>query len=90
MFQVAVCDPDNTLPRDLKITLLSLSRYIDRVSFRAVTKFAPQLLTQLIDINRMVAAGLAKKPPLPVENTPQVTAAPPPPVQAPVSFVTSA
>jgi flagellar biosynthesis activator protein FlaF len=61
MFQVALCDPENLLPRDLKMTLLSLSRYIDRVSFNAITNFAPQILTSLIDINRTIAAGLAKK-----------------------------
>jgi flagellar protein FlaF len=61
MFQVALCDPENLLPRDLKITLLNLSRYVDRVSFRAITAFAPQLLTSLIDINRTIATGLSKK-----------------------------
>jgi flagellar protein FlaF len=61
MFQVALCDPENALPRDLKMTLLNLSRYIDRVSFRAITAFAPQLLNSLIDIDKMIATGLAKK-----------------------------
>jgi flagellar protein FlaF len=61
MFQVALCDPENALPRDLKMTLLSLSRYIDRTSFRAINQFAPQLLNSLIDINRTIATGLAKK-----------------------------
>jgi flagellar biosynthesis regulator FlaF len=62
IFQVALADPANELPRDLKMTLLRLSGYIDRVSFRAITAFAPQLLNSLIDINRALAAGLAKKP----------------------------
>ncbi len=61
LFQVALCDPDNALPRDLKMTLLNLSRYVDRVSFRAVSAFAPQLLNSLIDINRMIAVGLNTK-----------------------------
>lgn len=61
LFQVALCDPDNQLPRHLKLTLLNLSRYVDRVSFRAVTEFVPQLLTSLIEINRIIAIGLAKK-----------------------------
>src|SRR5262249_28692993 len=52
IFQVALCDPDNALPKDLKMTLLSLSRYIDRTSFRAVAEFSPQLVKSLIDINR--------------------------------------
>lgn len=61
IFQVALCDQDNPLPRDLKMTLLSLSRYVDRVSFRAMTEFSPQLLNSLIDINKTIAVGLAKK-----------------------------
>lgn len=61
IFQIALCDPDNPLPRELKVTLLNLSRYIDRVSFRAVTGFAPQLLNSLIDINRIIAEGLTNK-----------------------------
>jgi flagellar protein FlaF len=62
IFQVALCDPENPLPQHLKVTLLNLSRYVDRVSFRAVTSFQPQLLTDLIEINRSIAAGLTKKP----------------------------
>lgn len=85
IFQIALCDPDNSLPRDLKMTLLNLSRYVDRVSFRAVTAFAPQLLTSLIDINRMIATGLNVKPK--VEGTFQPTAETPPPA---ASIVTTA
>lgn len=80
LFQVALCDPENPLPRDLKVTLLNLSRYVDRVSFRAITAFAPQLLNSLIDINRTIAAGLVTK----------VTSPPPQPrVQAPMPPPTS-
>lgn len=63
IFQVALCDPENQLPQDLKLRLLSLSRYVDRVSFRAITEFMPQLLNSMIDINRIIAAGLNKKQP---------------------------
>lgn len=62
VFQVALCDPENLLPRDLKITLLNLSRYVDKVSFRAITAFDAQLLNSMIDINRTIAAGLNKQP----------------------------
>lgn len=62
LFQVALADPANQLPEDLKLTLLRLSGYIDRVSFRAVTEFLPAMLQSMIDINRIIAAGLAKKP----------------------------
>lgn len=63
IFQVALCDPENKLPRDLKAILLSLSRYVDRVSFQAIGGFMPDILASLIDINRNIAAGLGKNPP---------------------------
>jgi flagellar protein FlaF len=63
IFQVALADPSNELPTPLKLTLLRLSGYVDRVSFRMVTEFMPQMLNSLIDTNRMLATGLAKKPP---------------------------
>ena len=58
LFQVALCEPDNQLPKNLKGILLNLSGYVDRVSFRAMSAYAPQLLNSLIDINRMIATGL--------------------------------
>jgi flagellar protein FlaF len=61
IFQVCLCEPDNALPRDLKILLLNLSRYVDKVSFRALTEYAPDQLKSLIDINRNIAAGLGVK-----------------------------
>ena len=61
-FQVALCDPDNPLPRELKIILLNLSRYVDKVSFRAIAEYRPALLSNLIDINRHIATGLSTKP----------------------------
>ena len=62
LFQVALTDSSNALPPELKITLLRLSGYVDRVSFRIICEFVPQMLQSLIDINRTLAAGLAKKP----------------------------
>lgn len=61
VFQVSLCEPDNKLPRDLKILLLNLSRYVDKVSFRAISEGNPDLLRSLININRTIATGLAKK-----------------------------
>lgn len=61
IFQVAICDPDNPLPKDLKNIILNLSHYVDKVSFEAVSRFAPDLLTSLININRMIATGLSKR-----------------------------
>jgi flagellar biosynthesis activator protein FlaF len=61
IFQVALCDPSNPLPHELKRILLNLSCYVDRVSFRALAEFKPPLLDSLIDINRGIATGLSKK-----------------------------
>ncbi|HEU0117439.1 MAG TPA: flagellar biosynthesis regulator FlaF [Alphaproteobacteria bacterium] len=85
IFQVALCDPENPLPRDLKVTLLNLSRYVDKVSFRAISSFAPNLLNSLIDINRIIANGLGKK-------TGQAAVQQPPaqPLTPPTSVMTSA
>lgn len=63
IFQVALTDPSNELPETLKITLLRLSGYVDRVSFRCISEFMPQLLNSLIDINRIIAKGLTQKTP---------------------------
>jgi flagellar protein FlaF len=85
IFQVAISDPQNPLPQDLKITLLNLSRYVDKTSFRALGKYQPDLIDSLIDINRIIAAGLSKQPA--GENMA------PPPVDRrdiPVSLMTSA
>ena len=62
IFQVALSDPQNPLPDDLKLILLNLSRYVDKTSFRAIGKYTPDLLESLININRMIAAGLSKQP----------------------------
>ena len=85
IFQVALSDPENLLPEHLKITLLNLSAYIDKTSFRAIGKYMPDLLDSLISINRTIAAGLSKKPtgeamPLPEQDMREI----------PISLTTSA
>jgi len=80
MFQVGVCDPDNPLPSDLKSKILTLSNYIDRTSFSAVTTFAPEQIKSLIDINRIVAIGLSKTPNDAAQTSPQKMS--PPPISA--------
>jgi flagellar protein FlaF len=62
LFQVLLADGNNPLPRDLKITLLNLSRYVDKVSLRASAEYNPELLGSLIDINKQIAAGLSATP----------------------------
>lgn len=76
VFQVALCEPENPLPRDLKILLLNLSRYVDKVSFRAINEENPELLRSLININRTIAAGLAKKTTSSGEQSPTLAAPP--------------
>src|ERR1700742_1072898 len=61
IFQVALCDPTNPLPTELKNILLNLSCYVDKISFRALNEFKPPLLANLIEINRSIATGLSKK-----------------------------
>jgi flagellar protein FlaF len=86
IFQVSLCDPDNPLPRDLKITLLNLSRYVDRVSLRAIGSYAPQLLHSLIDINRMIAAGLSIKQKAGAQTAPPVETRP---ITGPAAIITT-
>lgn len=62
IFQVAISDPDNDLPKDLKSNIFSLSRYVDTTSFSAMTSYNERAVKSLININRIIAAGLAKKP----------------------------
>jgi len=80
IFQVALCDPENPLPRELKVLLLNLSRYIDRVSFRAIGEYQPALLQSLIDINRHIAGGLSKKSKNEAAHVPPPAMAPSPAV----------
>ncbi len=63
LFQVAVTDPDNPLPDSLKVNILNLGRYVDKTSFSAVSKYAPDQIDSLVNINRIIAAGLSKQPP---------------------------
>ena len=61
IFQVALTDPSNELTTDLKLTLLRLSGFVDQVTFKNICAFSSQALNTLIDLNRSIAAGLAKK-----------------------------
>jgi flagellar protein FlaF len=62
IFQVALADPENPLPLPLKASLFNVSRYVDKASFGAIGKYAPDLIDGLITINRTIAAGLSKRP----------------------------
>lgn len=91
-FQVCLCEPDNPLPRDLKVLLLNLSKYVDKTSFRAVTEDNRDLLGSLININRTIAVGLSKNNEAQAPQQQAQTMAPPPVPEnyKPGSMITSA
>jgi flagellar biosynthesis activator protein FlaF len=60
LFQACLCEMDNPLPQELKVLLLNISRYIDKVTFRALAENDRSLLRSLISINRNIASGLRK------------------------------
>ena len=90
MFQVALTEPENIVPDDLKNTLLSLSMYVDKVSFRAANSFAPEILKSLIDINITIATGLRAKPPEAAQPQQYTTSLPAATGEAPKSVTISA
>ena len=59
IFQVFLCEKENQLPRDLRTLLLNLSVYVDKVSLEALAEYKPELLQDIISINRNIAAGLS-------------------------------
>lgn len=64
IFQASLIEAENPLPADLRTLLLNLARYIDKVSFRALSEApAPHLLRSMIQINRNIAAGLSVRQP---------------------------
>ncbi|MDD3287787.1 MAG: flagellar biosynthesis regulator FlaF [Alphaproteobacteria bacterium] len=87
VFQICLTEPDNTLPKDVKLMLLNLSRYVDKVSFRALTEYNTDLLIGLININRQIAAGLSTGQ---KETKSPTSEEPPTPPPAPGSVMTTA
>jgi flagellar protein FlaF len=90
IFQVCLCDPENELPKDLKVLLLNLSNYVDKVTFRALAEGNRTLLRSLININRTLAGGLSKNPTQQQSKPQSESVAPPPPTEASGSLITSA
>ena len=84
IFQVALMDAENPLPQDLKMTLLNLSRYVDKTSLDIARKYSPALIDSLININRRIASGLSQHP------TGAAYAPPPEARDIPVALMTSA
>lgn len=85
LFQVTLCEPDNQLPRDLKATLLNISRYVDKASFAAIGNGNKDTLKGLISINKNIAAGLSVKP----KSETVTTGATVPPTSPPPSSVST-
>jgi flagellar protein FlaF len=57
-FQVALTDPENPLPKQIKENVLSLSLFIDKRIFEVMAFPSPEKLDILININTNIAAGL--------------------------------
>lgn len=90
LFQACLCDPTNPLPKDLKVLLLNLSCYVDKVTFRALGTNDRALLNSLININRTIAAGLRVKTEEASTTTTTDASMPTTPPEAPMSVMTSA
>lgn len=58
-FQAELSDPDNPLPAEIKLNLLSLSAFVDKRTVEIMVSPAPEKLDILISINQNVAAGLS-------------------------------
>ncbi|MGD8834533.1 MAG: flagellar biosynthesis regulator FlaF [Desulfobacteraceae bacterium] len=58
IFQTEVSNPDNPLPRQIKINILQLSRYIDKIIFKTMAFPTQENLDMIIKINNNIAAGL--------------------------------
>ncbi len=62
IFQVELCRQDHPLPKQVRLNLLQLSRFIDRRIFDAMAFPAPEKLDIIIRINQNIAAGLRGSP----------------------------
>ncbi len=60
LFQVALIDPDNPTPREIRENLLSLAKFIDKQSIDIIASPQAEKLGALININRQIAAGLSE------------------------------
>lgn len=57
-FQAEIEDPENPLPIELKVNLMSLTRFIDKRTIEILSDPQQEKLEVLIRINQNVAAGL--------------------------------
>ncbi len=62
IFQGELSKEENPLPLEIKTNLLSLSVFIDKRIFDAMSYPSPEKLDIIININTNIAAGLASSP----------------------------
>ena len=62
IFQADLIGAQNPLPKDLKLSLLKLSGFVDKQTFICMAHPSPDRLTPLININLRIAEGLGKPP----------------------------
>ncbi len=62
IFQVELCRKDHPLPKQIRLGLLQLSRFIDRRIFDTMAFPSPEKLDIIIRINQNIAAGLRGSP----------------------------
>jgi len=61
IFQVELAENDHPMPKDLRMSLLRLSQFVDRRTFDVMADPAAEKLSILIDINRNIASGLMQQ-----------------------------
>lgn len=61
LFQTALAARDNPLPKDLRLNLLKLGKFIDSRIFQIIANPSPEKLEAIMDINMRLAAALRKK-----------------------------
>ena len=60
---------ENPLPDQIKANIISLSIFVDKQTYKALSEHDPKKLDVLININRQIAAGFRSIPP--VEKKPK-------------------
>ena len=61
IFQVELAENDHPMPKDLRVSLLRLSQFVDRRTFDIMASPAADKLSILIDINKNIASGLLQQ-----------------------------
>jgi flagellar biosynthesis activator protein FlaF len=59
LFQAELVQPERSIPADIRINLLKLSRFVDKRTFELMADPQPDKLQALIDINRNIGSGLS-------------------------------